>query len=46
MLDMNECLTDNGGCNHNCENTLGSYTCSCKDGYELSTNLHTCIGML
>ena len=42
--DVNECLTDNGGCNHTCTNTLGSYNCSCYDGYLLSEDLSSCIG--
>lgn len=34
--DINECLSDNGGCDANayCTNTPGSYSCGlCKDGY-------------
>ena len=33
--DINECLTNNGGCDENadCKNTLGSFSCSCKTGY-------------
>ena len=32
---MNECLTNNGGCDSNgiCANTIGSRTCDCIDGY-------------
>jgi hypothetical protein len=33
ITDINECLEDNGGCEHECENIAGSYTCICKDGY-------------
>ncbi len=34
--DINECLTDNGGCDENavCTNTSGSRTCECNAGYE------------
>ena len=34
--DINECLTDNGGCDENavCTNTSGSRTCECNEGYE------------
>jgi len=33
--DINECLTNNGGCDSNaiCANTPGSYSCACKSGY-------------
>lgn len=43
-IDNNECLTNNGGCDDICTNTPGSYTCSCKDGYELDADKHTCNG--
>ena len=45
--DINECQTDNGGCTQTCDNTDGSYQCSCWDGYELtSSDGHTCTGEL
>ena len=31
--DANECEINNGGCEHDCQNTLGSFFCSCRDGY-------------
>jgi hypothetical protein len=33
--DINECLTNNGGCDVNaaCNNTIGSFTCACRTGY-------------
>ena len=34
-LDINECAVNNGGCDHLCKNTIGSYTCSCHNGYRL-----------
>ena len=43
--DINECQTDNGGCTQTCDNTDGSYQCSCWDGYELTEDGHTCTGM-
>ena len=30
---MNECLDDNGGCEQICNNSEGSYSCNCNDGY-------------
>ena len=34
-FDVDECLSNNGGCHQNamCTNTLGSRTCTCKTGY-------------
>ncbi|XP_055957476.1 mucin-like protein isoform X2 [Patella vulgata] len=32
--DVDECLKDNE-CNHDCLNTIGNYTCSCRHGYKL-----------
>ena len=43
-LDINECNTNNGGCQHTCTNTAGSYYCECNTGYELTSNGHTCSG--
>ena len=44
IVDINECLTDNGGCHifADCTNTLGSFSCMCKDGYELANDMDTC----
>ena len=43
--DNNECLSDNGGCDHNCTDSDGSYTCSCNNGYQLNNDGHTCEGL-
>ena len=40
--DINECLTSNGGCGQNCNNTAGSFTCSCGGGYMLAADGHSC----
>lgn len=40
--DVDECSKGNGGCEHVCNNTMGSYKCSCQDGYRLSGH-HTCL---
>ncbi|XP_022782080.1 uncharacterized protein LOC111323064 [Stylophora pistillata] len=36
--DVNECATNNGGCQHHCNNTAGTYTCFCDPGYKTSGN--------
>ena len=41
-IDVNECSDSNGGCQHNCTNTIGSYYCSCAAGYSLDDNDHRC----
>ncbi|MGL5119409.1 MAG: calcium-binding EGF-like domain-containing protein [Plesiomonas shigelloides] len=41
--DIDECLPTQSVCiGGHCENTLGSFTCSCKTGYKLQHN--TCMG--
>ncbi|GIY80962.1 tolloid-like protein 1 [Caerostris extrusa] len=37
-----ECATNNGGCQHICKNTIGSYACSCHNGFVLHENNHDC----
>ena len=33
ILDVDECKEGNGGCDHTCTNTEGSFECTCNDGY-------------
>lgn len=40
--DIDECL-DPSLCDHHCENTLGSYYCTCLTGFELAFDEHTCL---
>ena len=42
FLDIDECASYNCGINENCRNTMGSFTCPCKYGFE--RNSSTCIG--
>jgi len=42
--DVNECDTNNGGCDHYCTNTIGSFECSCYPGYTLAGDGHACLG--
>uniref|UniRef100_A0A672L2L1 Metalloendopeptidase n=1 Tax=Sinocyclocheilus grahami TaxID=75366 RepID=A0A672L2L1_SINGR len=40
--DMDECSRENGGCQHECVNTYGSYSCECHSGFVLHSNKHDC----
>ena len=42
--DVNECLTNNGGCAQICNNTVGSFMCSCNPGYSLGADGISCVG--
>ncbi|HPS30102.1 MAG TPA: hypothetical protein PLZ43_07595, partial [bacterium] len=42
FADINECDTANGGCAQNCNNTAGSYSCSCNSGYTLNVDGKAC----
>ena len=42
--DIDECSTNNGGCNHVCTNTVGSFNCSCNDGFSLNADRASCNG--
>ena len=41
--DIDECESNNGGCEHHCTNLIGTYQCSCWDGYTLEgPDQHLC----
>ncbi|XP_042214917.1 multiple epidermal growth factor-like domains protein 6, partial [Homarus americanus] len=42
QYDRDECAQDNGGCEQECRNTLGSYVCCCSQGYKLLPNKKSC----
>ena len=44
FIDINECSQNNGGCEHICRNTVGSYYCQCNEGYALNADQRTCRG--
>ncbi|XP_075214157.1 epidermal growth factor-like protein 8 [Lycorma delicatula] len=39
--DVNECA-EKSPCDHSCINTFGSYRCTCRTGYVLQSDGHTC----
>ena len=44
--DIDECETKSlHRCNQICNNTLGSYSCSCEKGFEINRDGYTCEGM-
>ena len=44
LLDIDECDTNNRGCDHNCVNTPGSSVCTCNSGYFLNVDGKSCEG--
>nr|XP_019948213.1 PREDICTED: uncharacterized protein LOC109633063 [Paralichthys olivaceus] len=43
VQDFDECEDDpENGCSQFCHNTIGGYRCSCRHGYHLGTDKHTC----
>lgn len=45
LPDINECRRYPGRlCGHKCENTLGSYHCSCSVGFRLAADGRSCEG--
>ena len=42
--DLNECQDNNGGCGQVCNNSIGSFSCECYQGYELEDDGFNCTG--
>lgn len=42
--DIDECELQNGGCEHFCRNTIGSFECNCRKGFKLLTDERSCQG--
>ena len=40
-IDDDECSVANGGCQHTCTNSMGSYACQCLPGYQALDDLST-----
>ena len=46
LSDYDECANNNGGCDQTCNNTVGSFLCSCGDGYRLDDDMTSCNGII
>ena len=46
FTDIIECRENNGNCTQICTDTIGSFVCSCNDGYVLDINRLSCNGKL
>ena len=45
VVDVNECATNNGGCEQVCTNLPGMYKCECNTGFvKDSANDKKCVG--
>jgi tolkin protein len=42
LKELDECARGLDDCEHMCKNTIGSYTCGCKFGFELHSNGKEC----
>ncbi|KAK3103537.1 hypothetical protein FSP39_019957 [Pinctada imbricata] len=42
IADIDECTEQLSGCEQDCKNTVGSFICSCKKGFQLDSNNKTC----
>ena len=43
FTDIDECLSDTDGCEHDCVNDIGTYRCTCQSGYTLTSGGKNCI---
>lgn len=44
LKDIDECELHNGGCEHFCKNTIGSFECNCRKGFKLLSDERSCQG--
>ena len=43
LIDIDECTADTDGCDQICNNTDGSFECSCRSGFTLLDDGKTCM---
>ena len=44
-VDINECALGISGCEYQCNNTNGSYYCTCRKGFSLQNDSKSCEGI-
>ena len=44
--DIDECAEETSQCSQECSNTIGSFICSCVDGYTLDIDGRKCNGRI
>ena len=44
LIDVDECYEETDGCQQECVNTNGSYYCTCRIGYRLTSDGYNCEG--
>ena len=44
LSDFNECNTTTHGCQQECMNEPGGYSCACYNGYQINSDNKTCSG--
>ncbi len=42
--DVNQCLSNNGGCDQICINQVPGHECDCASGYTLDSDESSCLG--
>ena len=45
FTDVDECYERIDGCQQECVNTNGSYVCTCRTGYRLTSDRYSCTGI-
>ena len=45
-IDVDECSNNQHNCDHVCGNIVGSFNCSCQNGFILQPDGRTCEGMI
>ena len=45
LPDINECQLNDHGCSDTCENSVGSFSCTCPEGHILMHDMKTCEGI-